>query len=53
MPKGYEGIVYVVTTSIAYNPTVVKQKHLPVPTSWQDLTKSRLEGASSPSTRAR
>jgi iron(III) transport system substrate-binding protein len=34
MPKGYEGIVYVVTTAIAYNPTVVAQDKLPVPTSW-------------------
>lgn len=44
LPKGYEGIVYVVTTSIAYNPTVVKQKHLPVPTSWQDLANPAWKG---------
>ena len=44
MPKGYEGIVYVVTTVVAYNPTVVKQKHLPVPTSWQDFTKPAWKG---------
>jgi iron(III) transport system substrate-binding protein len=44
MPKGYEGIVYIVTTSIAYNPTVVKQKGLPVPTSWQDFTKPAWKG---------
>jgi iron(III) transport system substrate-binding protein len=37
MPKGYEGIVYVVTTCVAYNPTVVAQDHLPVPTSVQDF----------------
>lgn len=37
LPTGYEGIVYVVTTSIAYNPTIVKQKGLPLPTSWQVL----------------
>ena len=37
LPKGYEGIVYVVTTAIAYNPTIVKQKGLPTPTTWQDL----------------
>jgi len=34
MPKGYEGIVYIVTTAIAYNPQVVAQDKLPVPTSW-------------------
>jgi iron(III) transport system substrate-binding protein len=44
MPAGYRGIVYVVTTSIAYNPTVVKQKGLPVPTSWEDLTKPAWKG---------
>ena len=44
MPKGYEGIVYVVTTVVAYNPTVVKQKGLPVPTSWQDLTTPAWKG---------
>lgn len=44
LPKGYEGIVYVVTTSIAYNPTVVKQKGLPVPRSWQDLTSPAWKG---------
>jgi iron(III) transport system substrate-binding protein len=37
LPTGYEGIVYVVTTAIAYNPTIVRQKGLPVPKSWQDL----------------
>jgi iron(III) transport system substrate-binding protein len=44
LPKGYEGVVYVVTTVVAYNPTVVKQKHLPVPTSWEDLTKPAWRG---------
>jgi iron(III) transport system substrate-binding protein len=44
MPAGYEGIVYIVTTSIAYNPTVVRQKGLPVPTSWEDLTKPAWKG---------
>jgi iron(III) transport system substrate-binding protein len=37
LPKGYEGIVYVVTTTVAYNPTVVAQEHLPVPASAQDF----------------
>jgi iron(III) transport system substrate-binding protein len=44
LPKGYEGIVYVVTTSVAYNPTVVKQKGLPIPQSWQDLTNPAWKG---------
>jgi iron(III) transport system substrate-binding protein len=39
LQKGYEGVVYINTTVIAYNPTALKQQHLPVPTSWQDLTK--------------
>ena len=44
MPKGYEGIVYIVTTSIAYNPTVVRQKHLPVPKTWENLTNPAWKG---------
>lgn len=44
LPTGYEGVVYTVTTVVAYNPAVVKQKHLPVPTSWEDLTKPAWKG---------
>jgi iron(III) transport system substrate-binding protein len=44
LPAGYEGIVYVVTTVVAYNPDIVKQKGLPVPTSWQDLTQPAWKG---------
>jgi len=44
MPTGYQGIVYLVTTVIAYNPTVVAQKHLPVPTSWEDLASPAWKG---------
>jgi iron(III) transport system substrate-binding protein len=44
LPTGYEGIVYIVTTSIAYNPTVVAQKKLPIPKSWQDLTNPAWKG---------
>jgi iron(III) transport system substrate-binding protein len=44
LPKGYEGIVYVVTTSIAYNPTIVRQKQLPVPATWQDLAAPAWKG---------
>ena len=32
LPEGYEGVVYVNTTPVAWNPTVVERKHLPVPT---------------------
>jgi iron(III) transport system substrate-binding protein len=44
LPTGYEGVVYAVTTVIAYNPTVLKQDGLPTPTSWQDLTKPAYKG---------
>ncbi len=44
LPEGYEGVVYAVTTVIAYNPSVVKQKGLPAPTSWEDLTKPAWKG---------
>lgn len=44
LPKGYQGVVYAVTTVIAYNPTVVQQKGLPVPTTWQALTKPAWKG---------
>lgn len=44
MPKGYEGIVYIVTTTLAYNPTVVAQDHLPVPTSVQSFTDPAWKG---------
>ena len=33
-----------VTTVVAYNPQIVQQKGLPVPTSWQDLTKPQWKG---------
>jgi iron(III) transport system substrate-binding protein len=32
LPTGYEGVVYAVTTSIAWNPTIAKQQNLPIPT---------------------
>jgi iron(III) transport system substrate-binding protein len=44
LPNGYEGVVYVVTTVVAYNPTVVQQKHLPAPSTWDDLTKPQWKG---------
>jgi iron(III) transport system substrate-binding protein len=44
LPAGYEGVVYAVTTVVAYNPQIVQQKHLPVPTSWEDLTKPAWKG---------
>jgi iron(III) transport system substrate-binding protein len=44
LPAGYQGVVYAVTTVIAYNPTVLKQKGIPAPTSWEDLTKPAWKG---------
>jgi len=44
LPKGYEGVVYIVTTVLAYNPTVVQQNHMTAPTSWEDLTKPEWKG---------
>jgi len=44
LPKGYEGVVYIVTTVLAYNPTVVKQSGMTAPTSWEDLTKPEWKG---------
>jgi iron(III) transport system substrate-binding protein len=44
LPQGYEGIVYVVTTVVAYNPDIVKSKGLPAPSSWQDLTQPAWRG---------
>jgi iron(III) transport system substrate-binding protein len=44
LPEGYEGVVYVVTTTVAYNPKLVKQKNLPTPTSWEDLTQPAWKG---------
>lgn len=44
LPKGYQGVVYAVTTVISWNPTVVQQKGVPAPTSWQDLTKPQWQG---------
>ncbi|HEV7656467.1 MAG TPA: extracellular solute-binding protein [Mycobacteriales bacterium] len=44
LPKGYEGVVYAVTTTVAYNPKLVAQKGLPVPKSWEDLTQPAWKG---------
>jgi iron(III) transport system substrate-binding protein len=44
LPKGYEGVVYAVTTTVAYNPKLVQQKGLPVPKSWEDLTQPAWKG---------
>lgn len=44
MPTGYQGIVYIVTTVVAWNPTVVAQDHLPVPTSVQTFTNPAWKG---------
>lgn len=44
LPKGYEGIVYIVTTVVAYNPQVVAQDRLPVPSSVQTFTQPAWKG---------
>lgn len=44
LPSGYQGVVYAVTTVIAYNPAAVKSAGLQPPTSWQDLTKPQWKG---------
>jgi iron(III) transport system substrate-binding protein len=44
LPKGYQSIVYANTTVLAWNPTIVKQKGLPVPTSLQTFTQPAWKG---------
>jgi iron(III) transport system substrate-binding protein len=44
LPDGFQSYTYVTTTAIAYNPTVLKQKGLPVPQTWEDLTKPAWKG---------
>lgn len=44
LPKGYEGVVYALTTAIVYNPAALKQQGLSVPESWEDLTKPEWRG---------
>jgi iron(III) transport system substrate-binding protein len=44
LPKGYQSVVYAVTTVLAWNPTVVKQKGLPVPTSVETFTQPAWKG---------
>jgi iron(III) transport system substrate-binding protein len=44
LPTGYQTVVYAVTTALAWNPTVVKQKGLPVPTSIQTFTQPAWKG---------
>ena len=44
LPKGYEGVVYAVTTVISWNPTVLQQKGVAAPTSWEDLTQPQWKG---------
>lgn len=44
LPKGFQTVTYVTTIVIAYNPTVLKEKGLSVPTSFEDLTKPEWKG---------
>jgi iron(III) transport system substrate-binding protein len=44
LPSGYQSVVYAVTTVLAWNPTIVKQKGLPVPTSIETFTQPAWKG---------
>lgn len=44
LPTGYQTVVYAVTTVLAWNPTVVQQKGLPVPTSIDTFTQPAWKG---------
>jgi iron(III) transport system substrate-binding protein len=44
MSEGYQAIIYVNTTVLAYNPTAVQAKGLTPPTTWEDLTKPEWKG---------
>lgn len=44
VPNGYKNVDSVLTTVMAYNPTVVKQKGLTPPTTFQDLAKPQWKG---------
>lgn len=44
LPKGFDNVDAVLTTVIAYNPTVLHQAGLAAPTSLQDLTKPEWKG---------
>jgi iron(III) transport system substrate-binding protein len=44
LPAGHKSVIYINTTVIAYNPAALKASGLPVPTSWDDLTKPQWKG---------
>ena len=44
LPTGFKTVVYAVTTALAWNPTIVKQKGLPVPTSIETFTEPAWKG---------
>lgn len=44
LPKGYEGVIYALTTSIVYNPVELKKQGLPASTRWEDLAKPEWKG---------
>lgn len=44
LPRGYKGVVYINTTPVAWNPTVVANKHLPVPTGIETFTDPAWKG---------
>jgi iron(III) transport system substrate-binding protein len=44
LPTGYQGVIYLQTTTIAWNPQALKKAGLPTPTSWEDFTKPEWKG---------
>lgn len=44
LPEGYQGVAYVNTTVIGYNPDGLKKAGLTPPTSWKDLTAPAWKG---------
>lgn len=44
MPDGYQGIIYLQTTVIAYNPQALAKAGMTAPTSWEDFTKPEWKG---------
>jgi iron(III) transport system substrate-binding protein len=44
LPSGYQGVIYLQTTVIAYNPQALAKAGLTAPTSWEDFTKPEWKG---------
>ena len=44
LPEGFQGVAYINSTVIAYNPSLLQRKGLQPPTSWEDLTRPEWKG---------